>query len=180
MASMLSLHDQGKGPWILLHVVSGPWTSLVAALDKGQRRKAVCRRHSSYCHFPRKKLFHGTRNRWNFLIFPLEFHIYFAKQKTLGKPVPNDSAEKKTVWNFVPNHTAKEKCSEFQSESSSEIEKHSKFPSGQFSEIEKCSEFFSEPFSERKNVRNFVLEQNRRKIYFRKLRETKVHKIAEV
>jgi hypothetical protein len=25
--------------------VSGPWTSFVAALDKGQCRKAVCRRH---------------------------------------------------------------------------------------------------------------------------------------
>jgi hypothetical protein len=48
MASMLSLHDQGKGPWILLHVVSGPWTSFVAALDKGQCRKAVCRRHTHY------------------------------------------------------------------------------------------------------------------------------------
>jgi hypothetical protein len=23
---MLSLHDQSRGPWILLHVVSGPWT----------------------------------------------------------------------------------------------------------------------------------------------------------
>jgi len=33
---MLSLHDQGRGPWILLHVVSGPWTSFVAALDKGR------------------------------------------------------------------------------------------------------------------------------------------------
>jgi hypothetical protein len=45
MASMLLQHDQGRGPWILLHVVSGPWTSFVAALDKGQCRKAVCRRH---------------------------------------------------------------------------------------------------------------------------------------
>jgi hypothetical protein len=33
---MLSLHDQSRGPWILLHVVSGPWTSFVAALDKGR------------------------------------------------------------------------------------------------------------------------------------------------
>jgi hypothetical protein len=32
---MLSLHDQSGGPWILLHVVSGPWTSIVAALDGG-------------------------------------------------------------------------------------------------------------------------------------------------
>jgi hypothetical protein len=46
MASMLLHHDQGRGPWILLHVVSGPWTSFVAALDKGQCRKAVCRLHS--------------------------------------------------------------------------------------------------------------------------------------
>ncbi len=44
---MLSLHDQSRGPWILLHVVSGPWTFFVAALDKGQCRKAVCRRHSN-------------------------------------------------------------------------------------------------------------------------------------
>ena len=44
---MLSLHDQSRGPWILLHVVSGPWTFFVAALDKGQCRKAVCRRHTT-------------------------------------------------------------------------------------------------------------------------------------
>jgi hypothetical protein len=36
MASMHFQHDQGRGPWILLHVVSGPWTSSVAVLDKGQ------------------------------------------------------------------------------------------------------------------------------------------------
>jgi hypothetical protein len=46
MASMHLQHDQGGGPWILLHVVSGPWTSFVAALDKGQCRKAVGRRHT--------------------------------------------------------------------------------------------------------------------------------------
>jgi len=45
---MLSLHDQSRGPWILLHVVSGPWTFFVAALDKGQCRKAVCRRYRAY------------------------------------------------------------------------------------------------------------------------------------
>ncbi len=44
---MLSLHDQSRGPWILLHVVSGPWTFFVAALDKGQCRKAVCRRYTA-------------------------------------------------------------------------------------------------------------------------------------
>jgi hypothetical protein len=44
---MLSLHDQSRGPWILLHVVSGPWTFFVAALDNGQCRKAVCRRYSA-------------------------------------------------------------------------------------------------------------------------------------
>ena len=44
---MLSLHDQSRGPWILLHVVSRPWTSFVAALDKGQCRKAVCRRYNN-------------------------------------------------------------------------------------------------------------------------------------
>jgi len=48
---MLSLHDQSRGPWILLHVVSGPWTFFVAALDKGQCRKAVCRRYT-YCRPP--------------------------------------------------------------------------------------------------------------------------------
>ena len=47
MASMLLQHDQGRGLWILLHVVSGPWTSFVAALDKGQCRKAVCRRYTA-------------------------------------------------------------------------------------------------------------------------------------
>ncbi len=45
---MLSLHDQGRGPWILLHVVSGPWTSLVALHDKGQCKIAVCGRHMGY------------------------------------------------------------------------------------------------------------------------------------
>ncbi len=45
---MLPLHDQGRGPWIFLHVVSGPWTSFVAALDKGKCRKAVCRRHTVF------------------------------------------------------------------------------------------------------------------------------------
>ncbi len=39
-------YDQSRGPWILLHVVSGPWTFFVAALDKGQCRKAVCRRYN--------------------------------------------------------------------------------------------------------------------------------------
>jgi hypothetical protein len=43
---MFPLHDQGRGPWILLYVGSGPWTSFVAALDKGQCRKAVFRRHN--------------------------------------------------------------------------------------------------------------------------------------
>jgi hypothetical protein len=43
---MLSLHDQSRGPWILLHIVSGPWTFFVAALDKGRFNMAVCRRYS--------------------------------------------------------------------------------------------------------------------------------------
>jgi hypothetical protein len=30
---------------ISLHVVSGPWTSIVAALDKGRFIIAVCRRY---------------------------------------------------------------------------------------------------------------------------------------
>ena len=36
---MLPLHDQGRGPWIFLHVVSGPCNSFVAALDKGHAEK---------------------------------------------------------------------------------------------------------------------------------------------
>jgi hypothetical protein len=32
---------------ISLHVVSGPWTSIVAALDKGRFIIAVCRRYSA-------------------------------------------------------------------------------------------------------------------------------------
>jgi len=36
---MLSLHDQGRGPWNLLHVVSGPWTSFVAALARANAEK---------------------------------------------------------------------------------------------------------------------------------------------
>ncbi len=39
-------HAKNRRPWILLHVVSGPWTSIVAALDKGQCNKAVCRRYT--------------------------------------------------------------------------------------------------------------------------------------
>jgi hypothetical protein len=31
---------------ISLHVVSGPWTSIVAALDKGRFNIAVCRRYT--------------------------------------------------------------------------------------------------------------------------------------
>jgi hypothetical protein len=32
---------------ISLHAVSGPWTSFVAALDKGRFNIAVCRRYNS-------------------------------------------------------------------------------------------------------------------------------------
>jgi hypothetical protein len=32
--------------WFLLHFVSGPWTSIVAALDGGRSNIAVCRRHT--------------------------------------------------------------------------------------------------------------------------------------
>ncbi len=38
-------HAKNRRPWILLHVVSGPWTFIVAALDKGQCNIAVCRRY---------------------------------------------------------------------------------------------------------------------------------------
>ncbi len=41
-------HAKNKRPWILLPVVSGPWTSFVAALDKGQFNIAVCRRYIYY------------------------------------------------------------------------------------------------------------------------------------
>ncbi len=38
MAPMHFQHDQGRGPWIPLHVVSGPWTFFVAVHDKGQMK----------------------------------------------------------------------------------------------------------------------------------------------
>jgi hypothetical protein len=64
MASMLSSHDQGKGPWILRHVVSGPWTSLVAVQDKGQCKIAVCGRHNGnepvFPTFLHKSVRHGS------------------------------------------------------------------------------------------------------------------------
>ncbi len=57
MVSMHHQHAKNRRPWILLHVVSGPWTSFlavsslthsfVAALDKGQCNIAVCRGHNS-------------------------------------------------------------------------------------------------------------------------------------
>jgi hypothetical protein len=64
MASMLSPHDQGKGPWILLHVVSGPWTSLVAVHDKGQCKIAVCGRHNRcrWHRWPMEKTSHLNKN----------------------------------------------------------------------------------------------------------------------
>jgi hypothetical protein len=36
-------HAKNRRPWILLPVVSGPWTSFVAALDKGRSNTAVCK-----------------------------------------------------------------------------------------------------------------------------------------
>ena len=39
-------HAKNRIPRIPLHFVSGPWTSIVAALDKGQFNIAVCRRYS--------------------------------------------------------------------------------------------------------------------------------------
>ena len=39
-------HAKNRRPWILLPVVSGPWTSFVAELDKGQSNIAVCRRYT--------------------------------------------------------------------------------------------------------------------------------------
>ena len=39
-------HAKNRIPWILLHCVSGPWTSIVAALDGGRSNIAVCRRYS--------------------------------------------------------------------------------------------------------------------------------------
>ena len=37
---------KNRRPMISLHVVSGPWTSIVAALDKGRSNIAVCRRYN--------------------------------------------------------------------------------------------------------------------------------------
>ena len=37
---------KNRRPMISLHVVSGPWTSIVAALDKGRFNMAVCRRYN--------------------------------------------------------------------------------------------------------------------------------------
>jgi hypothetical protein len=68
---MLSLHDQGRGPWILLHVVSGPWTSFVAALDKGQCRKAVCRRH---------RALHNVVYRKEGNLYKMGFGVYSMKK----------------------------------------------------------------------------------------------------
>ena len=39
-------HAKNRIPWIPLHCVSGPWTSIVAALDGGRSNIAVCRRYS--------------------------------------------------------------------------------------------------------------------------------------
>jgi hypothetical protein len=55
MASMHLQHAKNRIPWILLPIVSGPWTSFVAALDKGQCSKAVCRRHSTLTSFFKDK-----------------------------------------------------------------------------------------------------------------------------
>jgi hypothetical protein len=68
---MLFLHDQSRGPWILLHVVSGPWTSFVAALDKGQCRKAVCRRHKGVKQaiYPEYRSATQHKISWKTLIF---------------------------------------------------------------------------------------------------------------
>ena len=38
-------HAKNRIPWIPLHCVSGPWTSIVAALDGGRSNIAVCRRY---------------------------------------------------------------------------------------------------------------------------------------
>ncbi len=40
-------HAKNRRPWILLPVVFGPWTSFVAALDKGRSNIAVCRRYTA-------------------------------------------------------------------------------------------------------------------------------------
>jgi hypothetical protein len=41
--------------WNLLHVVSGPWTSFVAVLDKGHWNIAVCRWHNIFKEVYRKE-----------------------------------------------------------------------------------------------------------------------------
>ena len=41
-------HAKNRIPRIPLHFVSGPWTSIVAALDGGRSNIAVCRRYSGH------------------------------------------------------------------------------------------------------------------------------------
>ncbi len=41
-------HAKNRRPWILLPVVFGPSTFIVAALDKGRFKIAVCRRYMYY------------------------------------------------------------------------------------------------------------------------------------
>ena len=43
-------HAKNRIPRIPLHFVSGPWTSIVAALDGGRSNIAVCRRYNLLIH----------------------------------------------------------------------------------------------------------------------------------
>jgi hypothetical protein len=45
---------KNRRPMIFLHAVSGPWTSFVAALDKGRFNIAVCGRYSSFEYSTKK------------------------------------------------------------------------------------------------------------------------------
>jgi hypothetical protein len=49
-------HAKNRRPWILLPIVSGPWASFVAALDKGRSNIAVCRQYSVFCQIDVQEL----------------------------------------------------------------------------------------------------------------------------
>ena len=84
-------HAKNRRPWIPLHVVSGPWTSLVAALDEGRSNMAVCRRYRVF--IPESQLFWLSRlfrlPRPNLLLgFALESlrHFFLSFYTAIFKP----------------------------------------------------------------------------------------------
>ncbi len=60
------------------------------------------------CHFPRKKLFRGTRNRQRFWFSPSEFYV-FRETKNARNSFQSDSAKDKKTRNSVPNHFLEDK-----------------------------------------------------------------------